>query len=92
MLTPTSETADASGDDFERVTATNLRGVWNGMKYELRRMRQQGSGAIVNCSSIGDLIGNPSRAIYSATKHSVIGLMDYHVPGPLPTDVSAGDR
>ena len=92
MLTPTSETADASDDAFDRVHAVNLCGVRNCMNYELRQMREQGSGAIVHCSSIGDLIGNPSRAIYGATKHGVIGLMDYHVPGPLPTDVSAGDR
>ena len=56
--------ADASGDEFDRVTAINLRGVWNCMKYELRRMREQGSGAIVNCSSIGGLIGLPGRALY----------------------------
>src|SRR5204862_695912 len=59
---------------FERVTAINLRGVWNCMKYELRQMRDQGSGAIVNCSSIGGLIGLPGRAMYHATKHGVIGL------------------
>ena len=53
---------------------TNLRGVWNCMKYELRQMREQGSGAIVNCSSIGGLIGLPGRAIYHASKHGVIGL------------------
>jgi NAD(P)-dependent dehydrogenase (short-subunit alcohol dehydrogenase family) len=41
------------------------------MKYE---MRQQGSGAIVNCSSIGGLIGLPGRATYHASKHGVIGL------------------
>jgi NAD(P)-dependent dehydrogenase (short-subunit alcohol dehydrogenase family) len=44
------------------------------MKYELRQMRQQGSGAIVNCSSIGGLIGLPGRATYHASKHGVIGL------------------
>jgi NAD(P)-dependent dehydrogenase (short-subunit alcohol dehydrogenase family) len=44
------------------------------MKYELLQMRQQGSGAIVNNSSIGGLIGIPGRAIYHATKHGVIGL------------------
>jgi NAD(P)-dependent dehydrogenase (short-subunit alcohol dehydrogenase family) len=44
------------------------------MKYELRQMRKQGSGAIVNNSSIGGLIGVPGRAIYHATKHGVIGL------------------
>jgi NAD(P)-dependent dehydrogenase (short-subunit alcohol dehydrogenase family) len=51
------ETADASGEEFDRVNAINLRGVWNCMKYELRQMREQESGAIVNCSSIGGLIG-----------------------------------
>ena len=71
---PAVETADASGEDFDRVNAINLRGVWNCMKYELRRMREQGSGAIVNCSSIGGLIGLPGRAAYHAGKHGVIGL------------------
>lgn len=74
VMVPAVETADASGDDFERLNAINLRGVWNCMKYELRQMRGQGSGAIVNCSSIGGLIGVPGRAIYHATKHGVIGL------------------
>ena len=41
---PAGATADASGDDFDRVHAVNLRGVWNGMNDELRRMREQGSG------------------------------------------------
>jgi len=68
------ETADASGEEFERVNGINLRGVWNCMKYELRQMREQGSGAIVNNSSIGGLIGIPGRAIYHATKFGVIGL------------------
>ena len=44
------------------------------MKYELRQMREQGSGAIVNYSSIGGLIGIPGRAVYHASKHGVIGL------------------
>jgi NAD(P)-dependent dehydrogenase (short-subunit alcohol dehydrogenase family) len=74
VMTPAVETADASGDDFARVTEVNLRGVWNCMKHELRQMRAQGSGAIVNCASIGGLVGNPSRAIYGASKHGVIGL------------------
>ena len=42
--------------------------------HELRQMRQQGSGAIVNCSSLGGLVGLPSRAAYHASKHGVIGL------------------
>jgi NAD(P)-dependent dehydrogenase (short-subunit alcohol dehydrogenase family) len=74
IQSPAIETADASGDEFERVNAVNLRGVWNCMKYELLQMREQGSGAIVNNSSIGGLIGLPGRAIYHASKHGVIGL------------------
>jgi NAD(P)-dependent dehydrogenase (short-subunit alcohol dehydrogenase family) len=74
VMSPAVETADASGEEFERLTAINLRGIWNCMKYELRQMREQGRGAIVNCSSIGGLIGLPGRAIYHATKFGVIGL------------------
>ncbi len=74
IQSPAVETADASGAEFDRVIAVNLRGVWNCMKYELKQMRQQGTGAIVNCSSIGGLIGLPGRAVYHAAKHGVLGL------------------
>lgn len=43
------------------------------MKYELQQMREQRSGAIVNCSSLGGLVGGNGRASYHATKHGVIG-------------------
>ncbi len=48
IQSPAVEMADVSGEEFERVNGINLRGVWNCMKYELRQMREQGSGAIVN--------------------------------------------
>ena len=51
-----------------------LRGVWTCMKHELRQMRAQGSGAIVNCSPLGGLVGLPGRAAYHASRHGVIGL------------------
>jgi NAD(P)-dependent dehydrogenase (short-subunit alcohol dehydrogenase family) len=69
-----AEAADQTREDFDRVTAINLRGVWSCMKFELRQMRKQGSGAIVNCSSIGGLIGGAGRGTYHAAKHGVIGL------------------
>jgi NAD(P)-dependent dehydrogenase (short-subunit alcohol dehydrogenase family) len=74
VQSPAMETADTTSEEFDRVNAINLRSVWLCMKYELLQMRQQGSGAIVNNSSIGGLIGIPGRAIYHATKHGVIGL------------------
>ena len=71
---PATETADANGDDFDRVGAVNVRGVWNCMKHELRHMRAQGSGAIVNCSSQSGLVGIAGLGTYTASKHAVIGL------------------
>jgi NAD(P)-dependent dehydrogenase (short-subunit alcohol dehydrogenase family) len=69
-----AEAADQSREDFDRVTSINLRGVWSCLKFELRQMRKQGSGAIVNCSSIGGIIGGAGRGTYHAAKHGVIGL------------------
>jgi NAD(P)-dependent dehydrogenase (short-subunit alcohol dehydrogenase family) len=71
---PPSDAADEPADVFDRVHAINLRGVWACMKHELRHMRARGSGAIVNCSSLGGLVGLPGRAAYHASKHGVIGL------------------
>jgi len=68
-----AETADTTREDYDRVMAINLRGVWSSMKFELRQMRTQASGAIVNCSSLGGLVGGAERGIYHAAKHGVIG-------------------
>jgi NAD(P)-dependent dehydrogenase (short-subunit alcohol dehydrogenase family) len=74
IMISSSDAADEPAGSFDRVTAINLRGVWSCMKHELRQMRAQGRGAIVNCSSLGGLVGLPGRASYHATKHGVIGL------------------
>lgn len=71
---PPTDAADESAEQFDRVNNINLRGIWASMKHELRHMRTQGSGAIVNCSSLGGLVGIPGRASYHASKHGVIGL------------------
>jgi NAD(P)-dependent dehydrogenase (short-subunit alcohol dehydrogenase family) len=68
-----AETADSPRDDYDRVMGVNLRGVWSCMKFELQHMRTQGSGAIVNCSSLGGLVGGAQRGTYHAAKHGVIG-------------------
>jgi NAD(P)-dependent dehydrogenase (short-subunit alcohol dehydrogenase family) len=77
---------DKDDEEFDRIINVNLRGVWNCMKAELRQMTAQGSGAIVNCSSIGGLVGSKGRSAYSASKHGVIGLtrsaaLDYATQG-----------
>lgn len=68
-----AETADTTREDYDRVMGVNLRGEWSCMKFELQQMRKQGNGAIVNCSSLGGLIGGAERGIYHAAKHGVLG-------------------
>jgi NAD(P)-dependent dehydrogenase (short-subunit alcohol dehydrogenase family) len=72
---PPTDAADEPAEMFDRVNAINLRGVWTCMKHELRQMRAQGSGAIVNCSS---LVGLPGRAAYASNTESSA------LPGALP--------
>ena len=71
---PSGIFTDESAEDFDNVNAVNLRGVWACMKHEIKQMQSQGGGAIVNCSSLGGLVGQAGRAAYHATKHGVIGL------------------
>jgi NAD(P)-dependent dehydrogenase (short-subunit alcohol dehydrogenase family) len=69
-----ADTLETSDEEFERVSNVNLRGVWNCLKGELRQITAQGSGAIVNCSSIGGMVGSAGRSAYSASKFAVTGL------------------
>jgi len=70
---PPCDAADEPIESRDGFTAINVRGVRTCMKHQLRQMRAQGGGAIVNCSSLG-FVGLPGRASYHATKHGVIGL------------------
>lgn len=74
VQSPVAATADADPKDYDFVMGVNLRGIWNCMKFELLQMRKQGSGAIVNNSSLGGLVGIADRGIYHASKHGVVGL------------------
>lgn len=66
--------AESREEVWDRVLGVNLKGVWLCMKYELRQMLKQGSGAIVNNASVMGLVGTPTNPIYTASKHGVIGL------------------
>jgi NAD(P)-dependent dehydrogenase (short-subunit alcohol dehydrogenase family) len=65
---------EQSDEAWQQMNDINLKGVWLCMKYEIPHMLTQGQGSIVNISSIGGLAGFVWNAIYSATKHGVIGL------------------
>lgn len=68
------DTADLPDAEWDRVMSVNLRGTWYCMKHELKQMLSQGSGAIVNASSIGGLNGVAGLPAYIASKHGIIGL------------------
>lgn len=59
---------------FDSVMAVNVRGVYLGMKYVLRQMIAQKSGAVVNTASTAGLMGSPGMPAYVASKHAVLGL------------------
>ena len=60
--------------DMDRHFAVNAKSVQFGMKYQLRQMRQQGGGSILNVSSMAGIGAAPKAASYAAAKHAVIGL------------------
>ncbi len=61
-------------DTFDRVMAVNVRGVWLGLKYVMRAMRERG-GSIVITSSTAGVMGTTGMSAYHTSKHAVIGLM-----------------
>lgn len=67
-------TADYANEEWHRVIAINLTGVWYCMKHELRQMMAQGGGAIVNTASVAGLVGMKNAPAYCAAKHGVVGL------------------
>ncbi|HZE46132.1 MAG TPA: SDR family oxidoreductase, partial [Xanthobacteraceae bacterium] len=61
-------------ESFRRVLDVNVIGVFLGMKHVLPVMFKQNKGSIINTASIAGLLGSPQIAVYSASKHAVIGL------------------
>lgn len=61
-------------DQFDEVIAVHLKGTWNGTRLAAAVMREQGSGAIVNMSSISGKVGLVGQTNYSAAKAGIVGL------------------
>lgn len=73
-ITQTGMLHEVSEEDFDRIMAVNVKGVWLCLREQLRVMRAAGRGAIVNTSSVGGYKGSSGFGVYQATKHAVIGL------------------
>ena len=61
-------------EDYERVFATNVKGVYLGCKYAVPLMQQAGGGVIINTASIGAVAPRPGVTVYNATKGAVVTL------------------
>lgn len=69
-----ASTAEYTEEDWDRLMAVNLKGVWLCLKYELRQMLRQGGGTIVNNASVWGVAGLENAPAYTASKHGVVGL------------------
>ena len=65
---------DCEPDEWDRLFAVNVRGVYLGCKYAIPLMIAQGGGVIVNTASVAGLVGLPNRAAYCASKGAVVTL------------------
>lgn len=74
IMMPVTLIDEVSEELYDHVLGINLKGVWLCMKYEIQQMKKQNSGAIVNNSSIGGLVGGVGLSAYHAAKHGVLGL------------------
>lgn len=78
ILGPLGDLHACALEDYERVMAVNVRGVWLCMQAEIARMLEQDAPpdghSIVNTASVAGLIGSPLIPAYAASKHAVVGL------------------
>ncbi|MDA1280339.1 MAG: glucose 1-dehydrogenase [Chloroflexi bacterium] len=104
ILEDESDFHEIDDSTFDHVMEVNVKGVYLSMKSEIAYMLENGGGAIVNDSSYNGKHGNSLHAIYTASKHAVVGLtrsaaknysrrgirINAVCPGPFDTDMIHG--
>jgi NAD(P)-dependent dehydrogenase (short-subunit alcohol dehydrogenase family) len=78
--------AEVTEEEYDRVLAVNLKGVFLGMRAQIPAMVERGGGVIVNIASVAGLMAVPLISPYTASKHGIIGLtrnaaMEYGTAG-----------
>lgn len=61
-------------DQFDKVIATNLKGVWNVCKHAAKPLLKSGYGRLINISSVSGVMGNAGQSNYSSAKAGIIGM------------------
>lgn len=74
LLPPTAPLAEQAEEDWHRIMAVDVTGVFLGMKHQLAHMAGAGHGVIVNTASVAGIRADPGMAPYVAAKHAVVGL------------------
>jgi NAD(P)-dependent dehydrogenase (short-subunit alcohol dehydrogenase family) len=67
-------TPECTEENFDKVIAVNLKGVWLGMKYAIPEMLKTGGGSIINTASHTGERGTPNLPAYSASKGGVLAI------------------
>lgn len=75
-IMPLSPMASLKVEEWDRMIDVNIKGVLHGIAAVLPVMNRQGSGQIINISSIGGLAVSPTAAVYCATKYAVRAISD----------------
>ena len=74
ILGEMGKTADCTEENYDRLMAVNLKGIWLCMKYEIQQMLKQGAGVIVNTGSNAGMKGQPNLPVYGAGKAGIVQL------------------
>ncbi len=71
---PAKPTGEYEPEEWDKVIALNLNGVFYACRYQLEQMEKNGGGSIINIASMHGQVAAPNSPAYTASKHAVVGL------------------